>query len=70
MCWFVVVWHVGANLLVDRDVPKWFVLFFLSLEPYVAVGSVVWLYVFCEGGVYVVDPSNQFCFSFVEVVVA
>ncbi len=70
MCWFVVVWLVGTNLLVGRDVPKWFVLFSPSLEPYVAVGSVVWLDVFCEGGVYAVNPSSQLCFSFVEVIVA
>ena len=49
--WFVVVWHVGADVLVDGDVSKGFVLFFPSLEPYVAIGSVVLLNVFRESGV-------------------
>ena len=57
-------------MLVDGDASKGLVLFFPSLEPYVAIGSVVLLDFFCDSGVYGVDPCGQFCFSVVEVVVA
>ncbi len=68
--WFMIVWHVGANVLVDKRCAEGVCFIFPSLESYVTVGSVVWLDVFREGGVYDVDPCSQFCFSVVEVVVA
>ena len=70
MWWFVVVWHVGADVLVDGDVPKGLVLFLSSLEPFVTIGSVVWLNVFCESGVHGVNPCGTFGLWVLVVVVA
>ncbi len=68
--WFVVVLHTGADVLVDRDVSKGVALFLSSIEPYVAIGSVVSLDAFRESGVYCVDPCGQFGFWVVMVIVA
>ena len=68
--WLVGCVHVGANLLVDRYVPEWMILFLTSFHTNVGVWSVVQLDALGESGVDVVDPRCEFRFRVLGVVVA